>query len=143
MAVKRHRGPGMNRSLADQMVWDFEDNRSDIAAVEEVLAMTQERIGVIPVFVVEGILKIMKCDSVDGEHIGSDSDEGANARLALDFARIAFYQQLALVPSDSFASGSTDLKPLDMDMFVPVHVPRFVEPKLEDNVFARVTSQVQ
>src|SRR5277367_4793396 len=108
----------MNRSLADQIVWDFEDNRSDIAAVEEVLAMTQERIGVIPVFVVEGILKIMKCDSVDGEHIGSDSDEGANTRVAKDFARIAFYQKLTLVPAESLASGSTDLKLLNMDMLV-------------------------
>src|ERR1700691_1702315 len=84
----------MNRSLADQMVWDFEDNRSDVAMVEEVLAMAQERIAVIPVFLVEGILKIVECVSVDGEHIGSDSDEGANTRLAMDFARIAFYQDL-------------------------------------------------
>jgi hypothetical protein len=30
-----------------------------------------------------------------------------------------------------------------MDMLVPVHMSRFVEPKLEDNVFASVTSQVQ
>jgi hypothetical protein len=44
----------MNRSLADEMVWDFEDNLSDIAIVEEVLAIAQERIAVIPVFVVEG-----------------------------------------------------------------------------------------
>src|ERR1700722_8539520 len=127
----------MNLSFADQLVWDFEDNRGDTATVEEVLAMAQEGIAVIPVFVVEGILKIMKCDNVDGEHIGSDSDEGANTRLAMDFACIAFYQKLALVPSDSFASGSTDLKLLDMDMLVPIHMPRFVEPKIEDNVFAR------
>src|SRR6202044_4273874 len=130
----------MNRSLADQMVWDFEDNRSDIAIVEEVLTTAQERIAVLPVFVLEGLLKILHCNSVGGEQIGSDSDEGANTRLAMDFARIAFYQKLALVPSDSFASGSTDLKLLDMHIRVPVHMPRFVEPKLEDNVFARVTS---
>src|ERR1700730_15703570 len=133
----------MNRSLADQMVWNFEDNRSDIAIVEEVLAMAQERIAVIPVFVVEGILKIMKCDSVDGEHIGSDSEEGTNTRLAMDFARIAFYQKLALVLAHSLARGSTDLKLLNMDMLVPVHMSRFVEPELEDNVCASVTSQVQ
>src|SRR5271156_5713397 len=133
----------MNRSLADQMVWDFEDNRSDIAIVEEVLAMAQERIAVIPVFLVEGILKITRCDSVGGEHIGGDSDEGANTRLAMDFACIAFYQKLALVPADGLASGSTDLKLLNMDMLVPVHMSRFVEPELEDNVFASVTSQVQ
>ncbi len=36
----------MDRSLADEMVWDFEDNRSDIAIVEEVLTMAQERIAV-------------------------------------------------------------------------------------------------
>src|SRR5271154_3608076 len=100
----------MNRSLADQMVWDFEDNRSDIAMVEEVLAMVQERIAVIPVFFVEGILKITRCDSVGGEHIGSCPDESANARLITDLARIAFYQNLALVPADRPASGSTDLK---------------------------------
>ena len=94
-------------------------------------------------FVVEGLLKILHCDSVGGEHIGSDSDEGANTRLAMDFARIAFYQKLALVPADSLASGSTDLKLLNMDMLVPVHMSRFVEPELEDNVFASVTSQVQ
>jgi hypothetical protein len=29
----------MNRPPADQMVWDFEDNRSDIAILEEVLAV--------------------------------------------------------------------------------------------------------
>src|SRR5271168_1129706 len=133
----------MNRSLADQMVWDFEDNRGDIAMVEEVLAMAQERIAVIPVFLVEGILKITHCDSVGGEHIGSYSDEGANSGLAMGFARIAFYQKLALVPADRLASGPTDLKLLNMDMFVPVHMPRFVEPELEDNVFASVTSQVQ
>src|ERR1700733_1654591 len=133
----------MNRSLADQMVWDFEDNRSDIALVEEVLAMAQERIAVIPVFVVEGILKIMECVSMDREHIGSDSDEGANTGLAVDFARIAFYQKLALVPADSLASGSTDLKLLNMDMLVPVRMSRFVESELEHNVFAGVTSQVQ
>src|SRR6202167_2416507 len=133
----------MNRSLADQMVWDFEDNRCDIAMVEEVLGLAQERIAVIPVFVVEGLLKITHCDSVGGEQIGSDSDEGANTRLAMDFARIAFYQKLALVPADSFASGSPDLKLLNMDMLVPVHVSRFVEPELEDNVFPSVTSQVQ
>src|ERR1700724_2641135 len=133
----------MNRSLADQMVWDFEDTGSDIAIVEEVLTMAPERIAVIPVFVVEGILKITHCDSVGGEQIGSDSDEGANPRLALDFARIAFYQKLALVPPDSPASGSTDLKLLNMDMLVPAHMSRFVEPELEDNVFASVTSQVQ
>src|SRR5271167_2616448 len=121
----------MNRSLADQMIWDFEDNRSDVAMVEEVLAMVQERIAVIPVFVVEGILKIMECVSVDSEHIGSDSNEGSNTRLAMDFARIAFYQKLALVPADSLASGSTDLKLLKMDMLVPVHMSRFVEPELE------------
>jgi hypothetical protein len=51
----------------------------------------QERIGVILVFVVEGILKITHCDSVGREDIGSYSDEGANTRLAMDFARIAFY----------------------------------------------------
>src|SRR5271167_3070173 len=99
----------MNRSLADQMVWDFEDNRSDIAAVEEVLAKAQKRIAVVPMFFVEGILKIVECVSVDGEQIGSDSDEGTNARLAMDFARIAFDQKLALVPADvpadSLASG--------------------------------------
>src|SRR6204780_3565652 len=133
----------MNRSLADQMVWDFEDNRSDIAMVEEVLTTAQERIAVIPVFVVEGLLKILHCDSVGGEHIGSDSDEGANTRLAMDLARIAFYQKLALVPADSVASGSTDLKVLNIDMLVPVHMSRFVEPELEDHVFATVTSQVQ
>src|ERR1700722_9395764 len=133
----------MNRSGADEMVWDFEDNRSDIAIVEEVLAIAQERIAVIPLFLVEGILKFMKGVSVNGEHIGSDSDEGANTRLAMDFARIAFYQKLALVPSDSLANGSTDLKLLDMDMLVPVYMSRFVEPELEDNVFARVTIQVQ
>src|SRR5271163_2738687 len=133
----------MNRSLADQMVWDFEDNRRDIAIVEEVLTMAQERIAVIPVFVVEGILKITRCDSVVGEQIGSDSDEGANTRLAMDFAGIAFYQKLALVPADRLASGSTDLKRLNMDMLVPVHMSRFVEPELEDNIFASVASQVQ
>src|SRR6202167_2957707 len=133
----------MNRSLADQMVWDFEDKRRDIAMVEEVLAVAQERTVVIPVFLVEGILKITHCDSVGGEHIGSDSDEGANTRLTMDFARIAFYQKLALVPADGLASGSTDLKLLNMDMLVPVHMSRFVEPELEDNVFASVTSQVQ
>src|ERR1700693_1659397 len=131
----------MNRSLADQLVWDFEDNRSDIAMVEEVLAMAQERISVIPVFLVEGILKITHSDSVGGEHIGSDSDEGANTRLTMDFARIAFYQKLALVPADSLASGSTDLKLLNMDMLVPVHMSRLVEPELEDNVFAGGTGQ--
>src|SRR5580704_5843868 len=133
----------MNGSLADEIVWDFEDNRGDIALVEEVLAMGQERIAAIPVIFVEGILKIMKCDSVDGEHIGSDSDEGANTRLAMDFARIAFYQKLALVAADSLAGGSTDLKVLNMDMLVPVDVSRFGEPELEDDVFASVTSQVQ
>src|SRR6476646_10159867 len=30
-----------------------------------------------------------------------------------------------------------------MDMLVPVHMSRFVEPELENNVFASVTSQVQ
>src|SRR5208337_725397 len=125
------------------MVWDFEDNRSDIAIVEEVLTMAQERIAVIPVFVVEGILKITHRDRVGGEHIGSDSDEGANTRLAMDFARIALYQKLALVPANSLASGSTDLKLLNVDMLVPVHMSRFVEPELEDNIFASVTSQVQ
>jgi len=30
-----------------------------------------------------------------------------------------------------------------MDMLVPVHMSRFGEPELEDNVFASVTSQVQ
>src|SRR5271169_3409229 len=133
----------MNRSLADQMVWDFEDNRSDISILEEVLALAQERIAVIPVFVVEGLLKILRSDSVGGEQIGSDSDEGANTRRAMDFARIAFYQKLALVPADSLASGSTDLKLLNMDLLVPVHMSRFVEPELEDDVFASVTSQVQ
>src|SRR6202453_1022129 len=106
----------MNRSLADQMVWDFEDNRSDVAMVEEVLAMAQERIAVIPVFLVEGILKIVECVSVDGEQIGSDSDDGENTRLAMDFARITFYQKFAFVPADSLACGSTDLKLLNMDM---------------------------
>src|SRR5271165_2727956 len=125
------------------MVWDFEDNRSDIAIVEEVLTTAKERIAVIPVFVVEGLLKTLHCDSVGGEQIGSDSDEGANSRLAMDFARIAFYQKLALVPTDSLASGSTDLKLLNMDMLVPVHMSRFVEPELEDNVSASVTGQVQ
>src|SRR5271154_1219800 len=125
------------------MVWDFEDNRSDIAIVEEVLTMVQERIAVIPVFVVEGLLKITHCDSVGGEHIGSDSDEGANTRLAMNFARISFYQKLPFAPADSLASGSTDLKLLNMDMLVPVHMSRFVEPELKDNVFASVTSQVQ
>src|SRR3984957_18037452 len=143
MAVQRHGGPGVDRSLADQMVWDFEDDRSDIAILEEVLTMAQERIAVIPVFVVEGILKITHRDSVGGEQIGSDSDEGANTRVAMDFARIAFYQKLALVPADRLASGSTDLKLLHMDMLVPVQMSRFVEPELEDNVFASVTSQVQ
>src|ERR1700733_5581386 len=133
----------MDRSLADQMVWDFEDNRSYIAIVEEVLTTAQERIAVIPVFLVEGILKVTHCDGVGGEQIGSDSDESANTRLAMDFARIAFYQKLALVPADSLASGSTDLKLLNMHMLVPVHMSRFVEPELEDNVFASVTSQVQ
>src|ERR1700736_7066589 len=123
------------------MVWDFEDNRGDIAIVEEVLTMAHERIAVIPVFVVEGILKIMKCDSVGGEHIGSDSDEGANTRLAMDFARIAFYQKLALVPADSLASGSTDLKLLNMDMLVPVHMSRFVESELEANVSTTAPGQ--
>src|SRR6202521_74171 len=125
------------------MVWNFEDNRSDIAIVEEVLTTAQERIAVIPVFVVEGLLKILHCDSVGGEQIGSDSNEGANTRLAMDFARIAFYQKLALVFADSLASGSKDLKLLNMDMLVPVHMSRFVEPELEDNVFAGVTCQVQ
>src|SRR5580698_179513 len=133
----------MNRSLADQMVWDFEDNRGDISIVEEVQALAQERIAVIPVFVVEGLLKILHGGSVGGEQVGSDSDEGANTRLAMDFARIAFYQQLALVPADSVASGSTDLKLLNMDMLVPVYMSRFVESELEDNVFASVTGQVQ
>src|SRR5271170_2520648 len=85
----------------------------------------------------------MECVSVDSEHVRRDSDEGANTRLAMDFARVAFYQKLALVPADSLASGSTDLKLLNMDMLVPVHTSRFVEPELEDNVFASVTSQVE
>src|SRR5580704_6988885 len=117
----------MNRSLADQMVWDFEDNRSDIAIVEEVLITVHERIAVIPVFVVEGLLKIVHRDSVGGEQIGNDSDEGANTRLAMDFARIAFYKKLAVVPADSVAGGSTDLKLLNMDMLVSDHMSRFVE----------------
>src|SRR5580704_17700166 len=125
------------------MVWDLEDNRSDIAMVEEVLTTAQERISVIPVFIVEGILKITHCDGVGGEQIGSHSDEDADTRLAMDFARVAFYQQLALVPADSVASGSTDLKLLNMDMLVAVYMSRFVESELEDNVFASVTSQVQ
>src|SRR6202023_3467368 len=100
----------MNRSLADQMVWDFEDNRSDIAIVEEVLTTAQERIAVIPVFVIEGLLKTLHCESVGGEQIGSDSDEGANTRLAMDFARIAFDQCSSLVPPYSLASGSPALK---------------------------------
>src|SRR3984885_6846732 len=48
-----------------------------------------------------------------------------------------------MVPADSVASGSTDLKLLNMDMLVPVDMSRFVESELEDNVFASVTSQVQ
>src|ERR1700691_1570995 len=52
-------------------------------------------------------------------------------------------QEFALVPADSLACGSTDLKLLNMDMLVPVHMSRFVEPELEDNVFASVTSQAQ
>src|ERR1700728_1122973 len=143
MAVKRHGGPCTNRSLADQMVWDLEDNRSDIAIVEEVLTTAQESIVVIPVFVVEGLLKTLHCDSVGGEQIRSDSDEGADTRLAMDFARFAFYQKLAFAPADSLASGSTDLKILNMDMLVPAHMSRFTEPELEDDVFASVTSQVQ
>src|ERR1700729_2156564 len=143
MAAKCDRGPAVDLSLADQMVEDFEDNCSDIAIVEEILTTAQERIAVIPVFVVEGLLKTLHCDSVGGEQIGSDSDEGANTRLAIDSARIAFYQKLALVLADSLASGSTDLKLLDMDMLVPVHMSRFVEPELEDDVFASVTGQVQ
>src|ERR1700685_3216546 len=98
------------------MVWDFKDNRSDIAIVEEVLAMAQERIAVIPVFVVEGLLKILHCDSVGGEHIGRDPDDARNTRLGVAFPRSAFYQRLALAPADSVASGSTDLKVLNMDM---------------------------
>ena len=133
----------MDHSLPDQMVGDFENNCSDIAILEEVLTTAQERIAVIPVFAVESLLKILHCDSVGGEQIGSDSDEGANTRLATDFSRIAFYQKLALVPAYSLASGSTDLKLLNMDMLVPVHMPGFVEPELEDNIFASVTSQVQ
>src|SRR5271156_5576209 len=125
----------MNRSLADQMVWHFEDNRSDIAMVEEIPAMAQQRIAVIPGFVVEGILKITHCDSVGGEQIGSYSDEGANPRLGMDVARIAFYQQVALIPADSVASGSTNLKPLSMHMIVPVYMSRFGESELEDDVF--------
>jgi hypothetical protein len=81
----------MNRSLANQMVWDLEDNGGDIAMFEEVLAMAEERIAVIPAFRVEGILKITHGDCVGGKQIGSDSDEGANPGLAMDFARIAFY----------------------------------------------------
>src|SRR5580704_6337442 len=125
------------------MVRDFEDNSSDIAIVEEVLTTAQERIAVIPVFVVEGLLKTLHCDSVGGEQIGSDSDEGANTRRAMNFARLAFDQKLALVPADSLASRSTDLKLLNMDMLVPVHMFRFVEPEFEDNIFASVTSQIQ
>src|ERR1700758_57147 len=108
----------MDRSLADQMVWDFEDNRGDISIVEEVQALAQERIAIIPVFVVEGLLKTLRSDGVGGEQIGSDSDEGANTRLAMDFPRIAFYQKLALVPADSLGSGPTDLELLNMDMHV-------------------------
>jgi hypothetical protein len=132
----------VDRSLADLVVWDFEDNRSDIAIVEEVLT-GQERTAVISMFVVEGLLKTLHCDSVGGKQIGSGSDEGANTRIAMDFSRIAFYQKLALVPADSLATGSTDLKLLNMDMLVPVYMSRFVEPELEDNVFPSVTSQVQ
>src|SRR5271168_5065697 len=125
------------------MVWDFEDNRSDIAIVEEILTAAQKRIPIIPVFFVKSFLKITHCDSVGGKQIGSDPGEGANTRPAMDFARITLYQKLALVPADSLARGSTDLKLLNMDMLVPVYMSRFVEPELEDNVFASVTSQVQ
>src|SRR5271170_3448060 len=61
----------------------------------------------------------------------------------MDFSRIAFYQKIALIPADSVASGSTDLKLLNMDMLVPVYMSRFVESELEDNIFASVTRQVQ
>src|ERR1700722_11705261 len=104
------------------MLWDFEDNRSDIAIVEEVLTTAQERIAVIPVFVVEGLLKILHCDSVGGKQIGSEYGEASNTSLAMVFTRIPFYQKLALVPADSLASGSTDLKLLNMDMLVPVRM---------------------
>jgi hypothetical protein len=46
---------------------------------------------VVPMSLLIFLLKILHCDSVGGEQIGSDSDEGANTRLAMDFARIAFY----------------------------------------------------
>src|SRR5258707_6023704 len=75
--------------------------------------------------------------------MGSDPDEAENTIFVLTFPRIPFYQKPPLAPADSLASGSTDLKLLNMDMLVPVHMSRFVEPELEDNVFASVASQVQ
>ena len=42
------------------MVGDFKDYRGDIAIVEEVLMIAQERIAVIPLFVVEGILEELR-----------------------------------------------------------------------------------
>jgi hypothetical protein len=71
-----------------------------------------------------GDFRTLILEATSTANISGDSDEGANTRLAMDFARIAFYQKLALVPFNSFASGSTDLKLLDMDMRVPVHMPR-------------------
>ena len=56
----------MDRSLADQMVRDFENNRGDIAIAEEVQALAQERLAVIPVFVVEGLLKTLRSNSISG-----------------------------------------------------------------------------
>jgi hypothetical protein len=79
---------------------------------------------------------------------GASLDEIGETLRHKDASTTAIYAKvdlatLALVSADSLASGSTDLKLLNMHMLVPVHMSRFVEPELEDNVFASITSHVQ
>jgi hypothetical protein len=63
--------------------------------------------------------------------------------LAVDFAGLAFYQQLALIAADRIAGCSTHLKLLHMDILISICAPWLAEPELENNLFACIAIQVE
>jgi len=127
----------MDGSAADQMAWNLEDNRGQVAMSEEVLAV-KEHIAIISLIFVERGQEAMQREGIACKQVRSCADVGADTGLAMYFPCLALQQKLALIPADRVSRRLTDLKLLRVDMFIPIYVPGFAEPEFEDDFFPRV-----
>lgn len=134
----------MHQSLTNQIAGNFEDNGTDIALREEVLAILK-CVRIEPIFVADSVLESVKGSGVTCKQIRRQTGKSRNPRVCLHhLVGMAGDNDFALrAPLRVVFGGSPNLDALHMLSFVAVRMGNSTELNLERYFFTRVAIEIK